>query len=304
MGRLTTELSGVVLQNPIIPASGTFGFGYEFQQFYDIDKLGSISIKGTTKEARFGNPTPRIADCDTGLLNAVGLQNPGVEKVINEEIPKLREVFKQPIIANISGFSVEDYVYTAQKMDACEDVAILELNISCPNVHGGGMSFGTDAAVVREVVEKVKATTTKPLYVKLTPNVTNIVEIAKVCEEAGADGLSMINTLMGMRFDLRSAKPILANTTGGYSGPGIKPVALRCIYQVAKAVNLPIIGMGGVMDAYDVVEMLYAGASAVQVGAANLIDPYACMKIIEDLPKVLDELGIKDIKECIRKGVK
>ena len=304
MGRLTTELSGVVLQNPIIPASGTFGFGYEFQQFYDIDRLGSISIKGTTKDARFGNPTPRIADCDTGLLNAVGLQNPGVEKVINEEIPKLREVFKQPIIANISGFSVEDYVYTAEKMDKCEDVAILELNISCPNVHGGGMSFGTDKDVVREVVSKVKAVTTKPLYVKLTPNVTNIVEIAKVCEEAGADGLSMINTLMGMRFDLKTAKPILANTTGGYSGPGIKPVALRCIYQVAKAVNLPIIGMGGVMDAYDVVEMLYAGASAVQIGAANLVDPCACIKIIEDLPRVLDELGIKDIKECIRKGVK
>lgn len=304
MGRLTTELSGVVLQNPIIPASGTFGFGYEFQQFYDIDRLGSISIKGTTKDARFGNPTPRIADCDTGLLNAVGLQNPGVEKVINEEIPKLREVFKQPIIANISGFSVEDYVYTAEKMDKCEDVAILELNISCPNVHGGGMSFGTDKDVVREVVSKVKAVTTKPLYVKLTPNVTNIVEIAKVCEEAGADGLSMINTLMGMRFDLKTAKPILANTTGGYSGPGIKPVALRCIYQVAKAVNLPIIGMGGVMDAYDVVEMLYAGASAVQIGAANLVDPCACIKIIEDIPRVLDELGIKDIKECIRKGVK
>ncbi|MBR3841306.1 MAG: dihydroorotate dehydrogenase [Erysipelotrichales bacterium] len=304
MGRLTTELSGVVLQNPIIPASGTFGFGYEFQQFYDIDRLGSISIKGTTKDARFGNPTPRIADCDTGLLNAVGLQNPGVEKVINEEIPKLREVFKQPIIANISGFSVEDYVYTAEKMDKCEDVAILELDISCPNVHGGGMSFGTDKDVVREVVSKVKAVTTKPLYVKLTPNVTNIVEIAKVCEEAGADGLSMINTLMGMRFDLKTAKPILANTTGGYSGPGIKPVALRCIYQVAKAVNLPIIGMGGVMDAYDVVEMLYAGASAVQIGAANLVDPCACIKIIEDIPRVLDELGIKDIKECIRKGVK
>lgn len=304
MGRLTTELSGVILQNPVIPASGTFGFGYEFQQFYDIDMLGSISIKGTTKDARFGNPTPRIADCDTGLLNAVGLQNPGVEKVINEEIPKLREVFKQPIIANISGFSVEDYVYTAEKMDKCDEVAILELNISCPNVHGGGMSFGTDKEVVREVVSKVKAVTTKPLYVKLTPNVTNIVEIAKTCEEAGADGLSMINTLMGMRFDLKSARPILANTTGGYSGPGIKPVALRCIYQVAKATNLPIIGMGGVMDAYDVVEMLYAGASAVQIGAANLVDPCACAKIIEDLPRVLDELGIKDIKECIRKGVK
>ena len=304
MGRLKTELSGVVLQNPIIPASGTFGFGYEFQQFYDIDRLGSISIKGTTKDARFGNPTPRIADCDTGLLNAVGLQNPGVEKVINEEIPKLREVFKQPIIANISGFSVEDYVYTAEKMDKCDEVAILELNISCPNVHGGGMSFGTDKDVVREVVSKVKAVTKKPLYVKLTPNVTNIVEIAKVCEEAGADGLSMINTLMGLRFDLKTAKPILANTTGGYSGPGIKPVALRCIYQVAKAVNLPIIGMGGVMDAYDVVEMLYAGASAVQIGAANLVDPCACIKIIEDLPRVLDELGIKDIKECIGKGVK
>lgn len=304
MGRLTTELSGVVLQNPIIPASGTFGFGYEFQQFYDIDMLGSISIKGTTKDARFGNPTPRIADCDTGLLNSVGLQNPGVEKVISEEIPKLREVFHQPIIANISGFSVEDYVYTAKLMDECKDTAILELNISCPNVHGGGMSFGTDANVVREVVSKVKAVTSKPLYVKLTPNVTNIVEIAKVCEEAGADGLSMINTLMGMRFDLKTAKPILANTTGGYSGPGIKPVALRCVYQVAQAVDLPIIGMGGIMNAYDVVEMLYAGASAVQIGAANLVDPYACKKIIEDLPAVLDEFHLQDIKECIRKGVK
>ncbi len=304
MGRLSTKLSGIELQNPIIPASGTFGFGYEFADFYDINELGAISIKGTTKDSRFGNPTPRIADCDTGLLNAVGLQNPGVEAVIHEEIPKLRKVYQQPIIANISGFSVEDYVYTAKMMSACEEVAMLELNISCPNVHGGGMSFGTDVALVKEVVSRVKSVSSKPLYVKLTPNVTNIVEIAKACEEAGADGLSMINTLMGMRFDLHTAKPILANTTGGYSGPGIKPVALRCVYQCAKATNLPIIGMGGIMNAYDVVEMLYAGASAVQIGAANLVDPLACKKIIDDLPRVLDELGLKDINECIRKGVK
>ena len=304
MGKLKTSLCGIELQNPVIPASGTFGFGYEFQKFYDINELGSISIKGTTRDARFGNPTPRIADCDTGLLNAVGLQNPGVEQVIEKEIPKLREVFHQPIIANISGFSLDEYVYVASKMDGCKEVDILEVNVSCPNVHGGGMSFGTDPTTLEEVVREVKKVTTKPVFVKLTPNVTSIVEMAKAAERGGADGISLINTLLGMRFDLHTGKPILANTTGGYSGPGIKPVALRCIYQVAKAIDLPIIGMGGVMNAYDVIEMLYAGASAVQVGAANLVNPLACKKIIDDLPRVLEELHLDSIEECIRKGVK
>ena len=304
MGKLTTSLCGIELQNPIIPASGTFGFGYEFQKFYDINELGSISIKGTTRDARFGNPTPRIADCDTGLLNAVGLQNPGVDQVIEKEIPKLREVFHQPIIANISGFSLDEYVHVANKMDGCKEVDILEVNVSCPNVHGGGMSFGTDPSTLEEVVREVKKVTTKPVFVKLTPNVTSIVEMAKAAERGGADGISLINTLLGMRFDLHTGKPILANTTGGYSGPGIKPVALRCIYQVAQVTDLPIIGMGGVMNAYDVIEMLYAGASAVQVGAANLVDPLACKKIIDDLPRVLEELHLGSIEECIRKGVK
>lgn len=304
MGRLTTNLSGVILQNPVIPASGTYGFGYEFQRFYDIDMLGAISIKGTTKEPRYGNPTPRIAECPEGLLNSVGLQNPGVEKVISEEIPKLREVYHQPIIANVSGFGIEEYVYTAKKMDACEDVDIIELNISCPNVHHGGMSFGTNPELVEEVVRAVKKEIKKPLYVKLTPNVTDIVVIAKAAVAGGADGLSLINTLQGMRFNLKTGKPILANTMGGLSGPAIFPVALRMVYQVAKAVDVPIIGLGGVTTAEDVVEMLFAGASAVQVGAANLVDPYACQKIIEDLPKVLDKYGLNSVEECIGKGVR
>lgn len=293
-----------MLQNPIIPASGTFGFGYEFQRFYDIDMLGAISIKGTTKEARYGNPTPRIAECPQGLLNSVGLQNPGVDKVINEEIPKLREVYKQPIIANVSGFGIEEYVYTAKKLDECPETDIIELNISCPNVHHGGMSFGTNPELVEKVVRAVKSEIHKPLYVKLTPNVTDIVVIAKAAVAGGADGLSLINTLQGMRFDLKSGKPILANTMGGLSGPAIFPVALRMVYQVAKAVDVPIIGLGGVSSAEDVVEMLYAGASAVQVGAANLVDPYACKKIIEDLPKVLDKYGLASVGDAIRKGVR
>ena len=304
MGRLTTNLSGVILQNPVIPASGTYGFGYEFQRFYDIDMLGAISIKGTTKEPRYGNPTPRIAECPEGLLNSVGLQNPGVEKVLSEEIPKLREVYHQPIIANVSGFGIEEYVYTAKKMDECEEVDIIELNISCPNVHHGGMSFGTNPELVEEVVRAVKSEVKKPLYVKLTPNVTDIVVIAKAAVAGGADGLSLINTMQGMRFNLKTGKPILANTMGGLSGPAIFPVALRMVYQVAKAVDVPIIGLGGVSSAEDVVEMLYAGASAVQVGAANLVDPYACQKIIEDLPGVLDKYGLSSVEECIGKGVK
>lgn len=304
MGRLTTNLSGVILQNPVIPASGTYGFGYEFQRFYDIDMLGAISIKGTTKEPRYGNPTPRIAECPEGLLNSVGLQNPGVEKVISEEIPKLREVYHQPIIANVSGFGIEEYVYTAKKMDECDEVDIIELNISCPNVHHGGMSFGTNPELVEEVVRAVKSEIKKPLYVKLTPNVTDIVAIAKAAVAGGADGLSLINTMQGMRFNLKTGKPILANTMGGLSGPAIFPVALRMVYQVAKAVDVPIIGLGGVSSAEDVVEMLYAGASAVQVGAANLVDPYACQKIIEDLPRVLDKYGLNSVEECIGKGVK
>lgn len=304
MGRLTTNLSGVILQNPVIPASGTYGFGYEFQRFYDIDMLGAISIKGTTKEPRYGNPTPRIAECPEGLLNSVGLQNPGVEKVIGEEIPKLREVYHQPIIANVSGFGIEEYVYTAKKMDECEEVDFIELNISCPNVHHGGMSFGTNPELVEEVVRAVKSEIKKPLYVKLTPNVTDIVVIAKAAVAGGADGLSLINTMQGMRFNLKTGKPILANTMGGLSGPAIFPVALRMVYQVAKAVDVPIIGLGGVSSAEDVVEMLFAGASAVQVGAANLVDPYACQKIIEDLPKVLDKYGLNSVEECIGKGVR
>lgn len=304
MGRLETKLGAITLQNPIIPASGTYGFGYEFTQFYDINILGAISIKGTTKDPRFGNPTPRIAECYQGMLNSVGLQNPGVDKVISEEIPKLRKVYQQPIIANVSGFSIDEYVEVAMKMDKCEDVSIIELNVSCPNVHHGGMSFGTDVKLIEEVVRAVKKVVTKPLYIKLTPNVTDIVAIAKACEKAGADGLCLINTLLGMRLDLRTGKPILANVTGGLSGPAIFPVAVRCVYQVAKAVNIPIIGMGGISNAYDVIEMLEAGASAVQVGAANLVNPMACKEIIDDLEKVMDEYKIKNIQECIRKAHK
>lgn len=297
--RLRVKLNELVLDNPIIPASGTFGFGYEFTQFYDIECLGSISIKGTTSEGRFGNPTPRIAECNAGMLNSVGLQNPGVDQVINHELVKLKEVYSKKIIANISGFSVEDYVLCASKMDKVEEVGIIEVNISCPNVDHGGMAFGTDPLMAASICKAVKEVSTKPVYIKLSPNVTDIVAIAKAVEAAGADGISMINTLSGMRIDCKSRKPILANKMGGLSGPAIFPVALRMVYQVYEAVSIPIIGMGGIATAYDVIEMMMAGASAVQIGAENLRNPYACKKIIDDLPGVMDELQIKDLQEII-----
>lgn len=290
-------LSGIELDNPIIPASGTFGFGYEFAELYDINILGSLSFKGTTKDARFGNPTPRIAECPSGMINSVGLQNPGIEKVISEELPKLRSVFKKPVIANISGFSIDEYVYCCEKIDNEDGVAIIEVNISCPNVHNGGMAFGTSAKAAEEVTKAVKEVTKKPVYIKLSPNVTDITEIARACESAGADGISMINTLLGMRIDLKTKKPVIANKMGGYSGRAILPVALRMVYQVYEAVKIPIIGMGGVSCAEDVLEMLLAGASAVQIGAANLTEPFICKKIIEELPRVMEKYNIKSLKE-------
>ena len=292
-------LSGLTLDNPVIPASGTFGFGYEFADIYDINILGSISCKGTTKEPRFGNPTPRIAECTNGLINSVGLQNPGINKIISEELPKLSQYYKKPVIANISGFSVEEYAYSCEKIDKCGQVGIIEVNISCPNVHNGGMSFGTSAKSAFEVTKAVKAVTTKPVYMKLSPNVTDIKEIAKACEEAGADGISLINTLLGMRIDLKTRKPVIANKMGGFSGPAIFPVALRMVYQVYDTVNIPIIGMGGVSSARDVIEMMLAGATAVQVGAANLVDPFACKKIIEELPVVMQHLEIENLQDLI-----
>lgn len=297
---LSVTLSGVKLDNPIIPASGTFGFGQEFMPYYDINVLGSLSFKGTTREARFGNPTPRIAECPAGMLNSVGLQNPGVDHVIAEELPQLRKVFHKPIIANISGFSVDDYVEAAAKLTREEQVAILEINISCPNVHDGGMAFGTAPEVAAQITRAVKQVATKPVYMKLSPNVTDIVAIARACEEAGADGLSLINTLMGMRIDLKRRKPVLTNVTGGYSGPGIFPVALRMVYQVTGAVSIPVIGMGGISTARDVIEMMMAGAKAVQVGAANLVQPTACKDIIDALPAEMDKLGIDRLSEIKR----
>lgn len=297
---LSVTLSGVKLDNPIIPASGTFGFGQEFMPYYDINVLGSLSFKGTTREARFGNPTPRIAECPAGMLNSVGLQNPGVDHVIAEELPQLRKVFHKPIIANISGFSVDDYVEAAAKLTREEQVEILEINISCPNVHDGGMAFGTVPEVAAQITRAVKQVATKPVYMKLSPNVTDIVAIARACEEAGADGLSLINTLMGMRIDLKRRKPVLANVTGGYSGPGIFPVALRMVYQVTGAVSIPVIGMGGISTARDVIEMMMAGAKAVQVGAANLVQPTACKDIIDALPAEMDKLGIDRLSEIKR----
>ena len=293
------SLCGIEIDNPVIPASGTFGFGYEFSELYDINCLGTFSFKGTTKDARFGNPTPRIAECASGMLNAVGLQNPGVEKVISEELPKLAKVFNKKVMANVSGFAIEDYVYTCEKLDKEEQVGWLEVNISCPNVHGGGMSFGTSPESAFEVTKAVKSVTKKPVIIKLSPNVTDIVSIAKACEDAGADGISMINTLMGMRINLKTKKPIIANKTGGYSGPAILPVAVRMVYQVYEQVKIPIVGMGGISTAEDVIEMMLAGATAVQVGAANLVEPYACKNIIDDLPKVMEKYGIKDLKEII-----
>ncbi len=293
------NLSGLILDNPVIPASGTFGFGYEFAELYDINILGSFSFKGTTKDARFGNPTPRIAECYAGMINSVGLQNPGVEKVISEELPKLAKCFNKPVVANVSGFSIDEYVYTCEKIDKQEQVGIIEVNISCPNVHGGGMSFGTSCESAFEVTSAVKQVTTKPVYIKLSPNVTDIVSIAKACEEAGADGISMINTLMGMRIDLKTKKPVIANKSGGFSGPAIFPVAVSMVYKVFESVKIPIIGMGGVSSARDVIEMMLAGATAVEVGAANLIDPFASKKIIEELPSVMEKYSINNLSDII-----
>ena len=299
MGRLSVNLCGIELDNPVIPASGTFGYGYEFAEIYDINCLGTFSFKGTTKDPRFGNPTPRIAECTAGMINAVGLQNPGVEKVITEELPKLKACFHKPVMANVSGFSVEDYAYTCAKLDQEEQVGWLEVNVSCPNVHGGGMSFGTQPEAAAEVTRAVKAVTKKPVIIKLSPNVTDIVSIAKACEEAGADGISLINTLLGMRIDLKTRKPVIKNTMGGFSGPAIFPVALRMVYQVAHAVEIPVVGMGGVSTAQDVIEMMLAGAAAVEVGAQNLVDPMASKKIIDDLPAVMDKYHINTLQEII-----
>ena len=297
MGRLSVTLCGIELDNPVIPASGTFGFGKEFSEFYDINILGTFSFKGTTREARFGNPTPRIAECPSGMLNAVGLQNPGVDHVIAQELPEMKEYFHKPVMANVSGFSVEEYVDVCRKLDREPQVGWLEVNISCPNVHGGGMSFGTCPQAAAEVTKAVKAVTTKPVIIKLSPNVTDIVSIAKACEDAGADGVSLINTLLGMRMDLRTRKPLLANVTGGLSGPAVFPVALRMVYQVANAVKIPVVGMGGVTSASDVLEMMMAGAAAVEVGAANLVNPWACRDIIRDLPEVMDKYRIETLRE-------
>lgn len=299
MERLSVNLCGIKLDNPVIPASGTFGYGYEFAELYDINILGTFSFKGTTKEARFGNPTPRIAECPVGMINAVGLQNPGVEKVIAEELPKLKKCFDKKVMANVSGFSLDEYAYTCEKLDKCDQVGWLEVNVSCPNVHGGGMSFGTDPSAAAEVTRAVKKVTTKPVIVKLSPNVTDIVSIAKACEDAGADGISLINTLLGMRIDLKTKKPVIANKMGGFSGRAIFPVAVRMVYQVANAVKIPVVGMGGVATAEDVIEMMLAGATAVEVGAENLVNPFACKDIIERLPEVMDKYNIKNLSEII-----
>ncbi len=293
------KITGLDLENPVIPASGTYGYGYEFCEFYDINILGSIMTKAITLEPRYGNQTPRIAEAASGMLNAIGLQNPGVEKVIENEFPKLEKAYSKKVIANVSGSEVSDYVKTTKLVSECDIVGAIELNISCPNVKSGGMAFGVNASVAADLVKKVKAVSTKPVYVKLSPNVTDIVEIAKAVEAAGADGITMINTLLGMRLDLNTAKPILANKVGGFSGPAIKPVAIRMIYQVYKALNIPIIGMGGITNAYDVIEFMYAGASAVAVGSENLVNPYVCKEIIEDLPRVMKELGISQLQDII-----
>ena len=299
MGSLKVNLCGIELDNPVIPASGTFGFGYEFAELYDINILGTFSFKGTTKDPRFGNPTPRIAETPNGMINAVGLQNPGVEKVIGEELPKLKKCFNKPVMANVSGFSIDEYVYTCEKIDKCDQVGWIEVNVSCPNVHGGGMAFGTSPEGASSVVKAVKAVTTKPVIVKLSPNVTDIVSIAKACEAEGADGISLINTLLGMRIDLRTRTPVIANKMGGFSGPAIFPVAVRMVYQVANAVKIPVVGMGGVSSAEDVIEMMLAGATAVEVGAQNLVDPCACKTIIEDLPVVMEKYKIESLKDII-----
>ncbi len=299
MERLSVNLCGISLDNPIIPASGTFGFGYEFAELYDINMLGTFSFKGTTLEPRFGNPTPRIAEASSGMLNAVGLQNPGVDKVVSEELPKLRRVFHKPVMANVSGFSIPEYVETVRRLDGEGDIGWFEINISCPNVHGGGMSFGTSPEMAESVTRAVRDVTKKPIILKLSPNVTDIVSIAKACEAGGADGISLINTLLGMRIDLKKKKPIIANKTGGFSGPAIKPVAVRMIYQVYEAIKLPIVGMGGVATAEDVIELMLAGATAVEVGAENLVNPYACRDIINDLPRAMDKYGIDRLEDII-----
>lgn len=296
---LSVNLAGMQMDNPVVPASGTFGFGNEFKDFYDINMLGSFSFKGTTKDARFGNPTPRIAECKNGMINAVGLQNPGVHHVIEHELPEMKKYFDKKVIANVSGFSVEEYAYTCELLDKEDQVGILEVNISCPNVHGGGMSFGTDPACAAEVTKAVKAVTNKPVFIKLSPNVTDIVSIAKACEAAGADGICLINTMLGMRIDLKRRQPVIANKMGGFSGDAIFPVAVRMVYQVSKACSVPVMGCGGVSSAKDVIEMMMAGATAVQVGAANLVNPYACKEIIEELPEVCEELGIEKISDII-----
>ena len=299
MGRLSVNLCGEELDNPVIPASGTFGYGYEFAELYNINCLGTFSFKGTTKEPRFGNPTPRIAECTAGMINAVGLQNPGVDKVISEELPRLKKCFNKKVMANVSGFSVDEYAYTCERLDSQEQVGWLEVNVSCPNVHGGGMSFGTDPKAAAQVTKAVKAVTKKPVIIKLSPNVTDIVSIAKACEDAGADGISLINTLLGMRIDLRTKKPVIANTMGGFSGSAIFPVALRMVYQVSSTVNIPVVGMGGVSSAEDVIEMMLAGATAVEIGATNLVDPFICKKIVEALPAAADKYNINELKDII-----
>lgn len=293
------NLLGIEIDNPVIPASGTFGYGYEFSEFYDINTLGTFSFKGTTKEERFGNPTPRIAECNDGMINSVGLQNPGVEKVIKEELPKLKKVFDKKVMANIGGFSIDEYKFVAEKLDKEEQVGWLEINISCPNVHGGGMSFGTDPKLAGLVTSEVKKVTKKPVIIKLTPNVTDITLMAKACEDAGADGISLINTLLGMRINLNTKKPVIANKMGGFSGPAIFPVALRMVYQVAKVVKIPVIGMGGVASAEDVIEMMMAGATAVEVGAYNLVNPFGAKEIIDNLPKAMEKYKIDSLKEII-----
>ena len=292
-------LCGLELDNPVIPASGTFGYGYEFAEIYDINCLGTFSFKGTTRDPRFGNPTPRIAECPAGLINSVGLQNPGVEAVVARELPKLKEVFRKPVMANVSGFSVDDYAYTCEKLDREEQVGWLEVNISCPNVHNGGMAFGVTPEGAAEVTRAVKAVTKKPVIMKLSPNVTDIAAIARSCEAAGADGISLINTVLSMRIDLKTKRPVVANVMGGLSGPAVFPLALRMVWQVCEAVSIPVVGMGGVSSAEDVIEMMLAGATAVEVGAANLVDPYACQKIVRDLPRAMEQYGINDLKEII-----
>lgn len=297
MADTSVTLCGIPLDNPVIPASGTFGYGSEFAELYDLDCLGSISFKGTTSAPRFGNPTPRIAECEGGLLNAVGLQNPGVEQVLARELPELKTHFHKPVMANVSGFSIEDYVYTVERLDGEDAIGWFEINISCPNVHGGGLAFGTDPKNAAAVTRAVRNATRKPVLIKLSPNVTDITEIARACEAAGADGLTLINTLLGMRIDLKTRKPVLANKTGGFSGPAIKPVAVRMVYQVYEAVRIPIVGMGGISSAEDVIEMMLAGAVAVEVGAANLVEPFACKNIVADLPRVMAKYRIENLKD-------